>query len=185
MITLRCTQKLRKYLGVISIEIPEPPTAVLGDWYGNLVPTFSGDLIIFVNEKSLITVAIPVWESNNLVPLFRIRVANLLGMIGVYPKDIDNEISHFDQIQYSKTASRRVLGSLNDFAWHYQMMAEEVRSKADLSLSNAELKLSQRPSAPTPVSWTSPAATVAAVTSIEPELVPSVQLIVIVPVPTV
>ena len=148
MITLRCTQKLREYLGVIPLDTPEPPTAALGDWYGNLVPSFSGELIIFVNEKSLITVAIPVWESNNLVPLFRIRVANLLGMIGVHPKDIANEISHFDQIQYSKTASRRVLGSLNDFAWHYQMMAEEVKSKADLSLSKAELKLSQLPCKP-------------------------------------
>lgn len=148
MITLRCTQKLRKCLGVISVDIPEPPTAALGDWYGNLVPTFSGDLIIFVNEKSLITVAIPVWESNKLVPLFRIRVANLLGMIGVHPKDIANEISHFDQVQYSKTASRRILGSLNDFAWHYQMMAEEAKSKADLSLSKAELELTRMPCKP-------------------------------------
>jgi hypothetical protein len=34
MITLRLTQKLRKYLGIIPVNIPEPPTAVLGDWYG-------------------------------------------------------------------------------------------------------------------------------------------------------
>ncbi len=148
MITLRCTQKLRKYLGVIPVNIPEPSTAVLGDWYGNLVPTFSGDLILFINEKTLLTIAIPVWESNNLVPLFRIRVANLLGMIGVHPKDISNEINHFDQVQYSKTASRSVLGSLNDFAWHYQIMAEEAKSKSDLSLSKAELRLSQVPCKP-------------------------------------
>jgi hypothetical protein len=148
MITLRCTQKLRKYLGVIPVNIPEPPTAVLGDWYGNLVPTFSGDLIIFINERSLLTIAIPVWESNNLVPLFSIRVANLLGMIGVHPKDISNEINHFDQVQYGKTASRSVLGSLNDFAWHYQIIAEEAKSKSDLSLSKAELKLSQIPCKP-------------------------------------
>jgi hypothetical protein len=148
MITLRCTQKLRKYLGVIPVDIPEPPTAVLGDWYGNLVPTFSGDLIIFINERTLLTIAIPVWESNNLVPLFSIRVANLLGMIGLHPKDILNEINHFDQVQYGKTASRSVLGSLNDFAWHYQIMAEEAKSKSDLSLSKAELILSQIPCKP-------------------------------------
>jgi len=148
MITLRCTQKLRKYLGVIPVNTPEPTTAKLGDWYGNLVPTFSGDLIIFVNEQTLLTIAIPVWESNNLVPLFRSRVANLLGMIGVHPKEIANEISHYDQVQYSKTASRSVLGSLNDFAWHYQIIAEEAKSKSDLSLSKAELKLNQMPCKP-------------------------------------
>jgi hypothetical protein len=69
-------------------------------------------------------------------------------MIGVHPKDIANEIIHFDQVQYSKTASRRALGSLNDFAWHYQVLGEEARNKSDLSLSKAELKFSQIPCKP-------------------------------------
>ena len=148
MINLQCTLKLRKYLGVVPNPILKPSTATLGDWYANLIPTSSGDLILFVNEKSLLTVAIPVWESNNLVQLFRIRVANLLNITGVQPKDIAKEIRHYDQVQYSKTASRRILGSMNDFAWHYQMMAEDAESKADLSLSKAELFLSQMPCKP-------------------------------------
>ena len=102
MITLRCTQKLQKYLGIVPIDLPEPSTAVLGDWYVNLVPTLSGDLIIFLSEKTLLTVAIPVWESKNLVPIFRMRVANLLGMIGVLPKDIANEISHLTKFNTAK-----------------------------------------------------------------------------------
>ncbi len=133
MITLRCTQKLRKYLDIVPVDTPEPTTAVLGDWYVNLVPTFSGDLIRFLSEKALLTVAIPAWESNNLVPLFCLRVANLLGMIGVDPKDITNELSHFDQVQYCKTASRSALGSLNDFAWHYQIMGEEASAPSKLN----------------------------------------------------
>jgi hypothetical protein len=148
MITLRCTQKLQKYLGIFPVDLPEPSTAVLGDWCVNLIPTFSGDLIVFLSEKTLLTVAIPIWEANNLVPMFRKRVANLLGMIGVYPKDIANEIRHFDQVQYSKTANRSALGSLNDFAWHYQVLGEQARSKSDLSLSKAELKFSQIPCKP-------------------------------------
>ena len=145
MITLRCTKKLRKYLGVVPVETTQPPTAALGDWYANLVPTFSGDLIMFVSEKSLLTVAVPVWESDHLVPLFRIRVDNLLGMIGIPQKIINREVAHLDQVQFGKTASRSVLGSMNDFAWNYQIIAEESVSKADLSLSKAEYKLSQMP----------------------------------------
>jgi len=148
MITLRCTQKLRKYLGIIPVDIPEPTTGVLGDWYVNLIPTHSGDLIIFVNEKTLLTVAIPVQESFNLVPLFRARVANLLAMIGIHSSLINDEIRHIEKIQYCKTASRSVLGSMNDFAWHFQIMAEEATSEADLSLSDAELKLCQMPCKP-------------------------------------
>jgi len=103
---------------------------------------------LFVSEKSLITVAIPVWESNDLVPLFRLRVANLLGLIGVHPKVIANKISHYDQVRYGKTASRRILGSMNDFAWLYQIKVEEAKGKADLSLSKVELETSQMPCKP-------------------------------------
>ena len=103
---------------------------------------------MFVSEKSLLTVAIPVWETNNLVPLFRLRVANLLGLIGAHPKVIAKEISHYDQVQYGKTASRSILGSLNDFAWHYQYKAEKAIDKSDLSLSKVELAMSQMPCKP-------------------------------------
>jgi len=148
MITLRCTQKLQGFLGIVPASILELTTATLGDWYANLVPTVSGDLIVFVNEKSLLTVAIPIWESNNLIPNFRLRVANLLGMIGINPKEIKNELNQYDQIQFGKTVSHRILGSMNDIAWQYQTFAEEAEDKTDLSLSKAELNLSQMPCKP-------------------------------------
>jgi hypothetical protein len=148
MVTLRCTKKLCKYLDVNPANNIELPTTELGDWYGNLVPTSSGDLILFISERSLLTVAIPVWESDNLVPLFRLRIANLLGLIGVNPKIIANELRHYNQVNYGKTASRRILGSLNDFTWHYQFKAEKAKGKSDLSLSNVELEMSQMPCKP-------------------------------------
>jgi len=148
MITLRCTLKLQMFLGIVPANILELTTATLGDWYANLVPTVSGDLIVFVNEKSLLTVAIPIWESNNLIPQFRLRVANLLGMIGINLEEIKNELSHYDQIQFGKTVSHRILGSMNDIAWQYQTLAEEAENKTDLSLSKAELNLSQLPCKP-------------------------------------
>ena len=35
--TLRCTGKLLKRLGPVTEATREPPTTVLGDWYGTLV----------------------------------------------------------------------------------------------------------------------------------------------------
>jgi hypothetical protein len=145
MITFRCTKKLRNYLGIVPIDNAQPPTAALGDWYANLIPTFAGDLILFISEKSLLSVAIPIWETDHLVPLFRIRVANLLWMIGIPQKIIVREINHFDQVQFSKTASRSVLGSMNEFAWQYQFIAEESQDKSGLSLSKAEYQLTGMP----------------------------------------
>lgn len=145
MVTLRCTRKLYKFLEVEPIEIPEPATGALGDWYANLVPTYAGDLIIFVNELSLVSVAVPVWESDRLIPLFRVRVENFLRMIGVPQMAIDREIKHLAPVQYARTASRSILGSMNDIAWHYQIISEDAEHVAHLSLSDAELRISQMP----------------------------------------
>lgn len=148
MVTLRLTHKLQKLLDVNLTEQLKPTTSKLGDWYANLVPTYAGDLIVFVNEKTLLSVAIPIWESKNLLLLFRLRVGNLLGMIGIHPKAIDHELRHYSHIQFGKTKSRSVLGSMNDFAFQYQVITEEAENKADLSLSNAEYELSQTPCKP-------------------------------------
>ena len=148
MITLRLTNKLQKFLDIDLTEQLGPTTNKLGDWYANLVLTYAGDLIVFVNEKTLLSVAIPIRKSDNLLLLFRLRVGNLLRIIGIQSEGIDHELSHYNDIQFGKTRSRSVLGSMNDFAFHYQVMAEEAENKADLSLSSAEYKLNQMPCKP-------------------------------------
>jgi hypothetical protein len=67
-------------------------------------------------------------------------------MIGVEQGVIDREISHLDPVQFAKTASRSILGSMNDIAWNYQDISEAAEYVARLSLSDAELKLSMMPS---------------------------------------
>jgi hypothetical protein len=148
MVTLRCTKKLLNFLDIVPDQTPQPPTVALGDWYANLVPTAAGALIIFVNERTLLTDAVPEWEAENLVPWFRLRVANLLGMIGISAKTASREMKHLEHVQFAKTASRRILGSLNDLAWNYQWLAEAAEGKEGLSLSYVELNLSQMPQRP-------------------------------------
>ena len=146
MVTLRCTLKLLNYLAIRPVSEPIPSTGRLGDWYANLVPTDASDLIVFVNEKSLVTVAVPAWEAKNLVSHFRARVQNLLELLGVSIESIRSEISHYKQVQFAKTASRSVLGSMNDIAWNYQFMAEGGDESGYLGLSDAEYELSNMPS---------------------------------------
>ena len=148
MVTLRLTHKLQKLLDIDLTEQLKPTTSKLGDWYANFVPTYSGDLIVLVNEKTLLSVAIPIWESNHLLVLFRLRVGNLLGTLGIPSKAIDQELHHYNDVQFGKTRSRSVLGSMNDIAFQYQAIAEMAENKADLSLSNAEYQMSQMPCKP-------------------------------------
>ena len=101
-----------------------------------------------MNEKSLLTAVVPSWESMNLLQHFRKRVANLLLLIGIPRIKVNQEISQLDQIQFGRTASRSLLGSMNDFAWNYQKMLDEGSDKSDYKVSNLEYEMSQMPCKP-------------------------------------
>ena len=148
MVTLRLTHKLQKLLDIELIEPLSPTTSKLGDWYANFVPTLSGDLILVVNERTLLSIAVPIWESDRWLVSFRLRVSNLLGMIGIPPQTILQELHNFNEIEFGKTRSRVVLGSMNDIAYQYQVIAAMAKNKADLSLSNVEYQMSQMPCKP-------------------------------------
>ena len=148
MITFRCTKKMLEAFDIKLTEPLLPTTSMLGDWYANWIPTHAGDLILIVNEKTLLTVAIPVWESANLITMFRMRVYNLLRLIGISARAASQELDHYDDVQFAKTASRRVLGSMNDFASMVQCRVAPEIGQVNYSISDMEVWLSDTPCKP-------------------------------------
>jgi len=58
MFTLRCTKKLLTRLGS-PVPVDEvDPTTRLGDWYANLLFQPGGQVVLFVNERSLLPVLV-------------------------------------------------------------------------------------------------------------------------------
>ena len=149
MLTIRCTRKLFDFLDREPAEDPPASTTALGDWYANIVPTPAGDLIIFVNERSLLTVALPAEAKDALISSFVTRVYNLLLNIGISMEVARLECDQIRPVTYAKTASRSVLGSMGDIAFGYQVEAgralEEGRTPRILE---AELRMSERPHSP-------------------------------------
>jgi hypothetical protein len=126
MITLRCTQKVLRRLG-ISGSLPEPgaPTNALGDWYVNLLHFGRKQLVMATSERSLLTVLLPARElRESLVPNLCDVTYMLLLEIGVDKERAAREAEAMQPAAFGRTASRRVLGSMNDFAvavgWHIQ-----------------------------------------------------------------
>jgi len=148
MITLRCTHKLLRYLGKQPVDAPPTPTNTLGNWYANLIPTALGDLIMLTNERSLLTAAVPTDLLGDLSAQFKLRVANQLAGIGMPPEVIRQEIAAMEPLLYAKTASRSILGSMNDLAFHFQHYAYRALEENDFSLSRVELALNQMPHGP-------------------------------------
>jgi hypothetical protein len=107
------------------------------------VPTAAGKLIVFANERTLLSVAIPVGMVDRLFEEFPARVYNLLRMIGVPPKVALRESAELETVLLARTKSRSVLGSLNEIALHYQLVAERDSGRGTLSLSAEERRLSR------------------------------------------
>jgi Domain of unknown function (DUF6933) len=113
MITLRCTKKLQKQLGVKPEPEDREPTAALGDWYGNLVLMPVGPaLILITNERSLLSVV--MGHDADVPAELRRRVVALMRRLEIPEAAIEREAFELQQIRVGKTNNRRVLGSMND-----------------------------------------------------------------------
>ena len=148
MITLRCTRKAADALLASPVPDPPPGTGSLGEWYVNLVPTVGGSFFLFMNARSLLSVVVPLEDTSmEIMKLFVTRVANILALIGVPHVRIEEELEHFRDIRIGKTASRRLLGVMNEIAFHLQIALEESTQDKKLSLSDFEVQMAEMPQA--------------------------------------
>ena len=145
MFTFRCTQKLIERLGASVASDPPIPTTRLGDWYGNVLFIRHHRLMMFVSDRSLLPVIMPLRERQGLVSYFRSRLSRLLFQLGVEERLVSNELSQMEEAVIGVTASPSVLGSMNDFTQNakvYFQMHEGFR------LLDLELWLAEAPCGP-------------------------------------
>ncbi len=143
MFTLRCTKKLLSQMSATPIPGEKNPTTALGDWYANLVPTCRGGIVICTNERTLLTVILPLIEGQHPLSMFTMRVYNLLMLLGVPLARAEVELKQMQSVEIRKSQSRKVLGSMNDIALALQLMAEDASSGA-LKVSEGELQIAKR-----------------------------------------
>lgn len=121
MFTLRCTQKLQTRLGAQPSPELAPADTVLGDWYANLLRIGRAQLVIAVSERTLLPVVVPAREARNLVTRVGDALELLLLSIGIPSPEVLAERGAMSSWTLGKTASRRVLGSLNDLAFQLEV----------------------------------------------------------------
>ena len=142
MFTLRCTKKLLSHMAATPIAGEGDSTTALGDWYANLVPTCRGGIVICTNERTLLTVILPLIEGQHPLSIFTMRVYNLLRLIGVPSERADAEMREMESVEIRKSQSRRVLGSMNEIALTLQLMAEDAPTGA-LKVSQGEMQIAE------------------------------------------
>lgn len=116
MLTIRATAKLLKKIKDVTNESPPVSTGTLGDWYCNALIIQRQHIILCVSEKTLFPVLLPSEDMATFPARLREEVAEALKEIGVSDSQIEKEILEMGSWTFSKTSSRQVLGSMNDFA---------------------------------------------------------------------
>lgn len=138
MYTLRCTAKLLARLGPLTEAAREEPTTALGDWYATLVHAPRMQVVLLVSERTLMPLVVPAREARTLVKRVPLALARALAELGVASPAIEREVEAMAGPHIGKTASRRVLGSMNDFLRMMRFHPWPPRSLTALSLELAE-----------------------------------------------
>lgn len=117
MFVVRATKKLLRRLGPATLGADEPTTTLLGDWYATAL-FWKPQVALFVDARTLLPVLTPLAPASTLLTRFPDALATVLTAHGVPTAIVVAELDEMRQHRLTATASRSVLGSMNEFVFH-------------------------------------------------------------------
>ena len=156
MLTLRCTQRLMRHLDVKPTpEAGDGSEALLGAWYANLIGTDAGPVILCVNEHTRYVIPFQLdprseEEVHSLYVQLVWRIHEAMRLRNVEP-DIVTQVTdeYRGGMLIAPTASRSVLGTLNDMAMQLKYrITDAADNREPVNLEAMEQKLNQTPILP-------------------------------------
>jgi len=144
MLTLRCTQVVRKRLALAG-SLPEPalPGTLLGAWYLHLIRVGPQQVVMATSERSLLTVLLPAEELRRSVASnLRLALRDLLIALEIPLDAVQREIALMDPIAFGNAVNRRVIGSMNDFAYQLDAYVGDTSDPLELALKLCETPMS-------------------------------------------
>jgi len=156
MLLLRCTHKVLKLFNQRprQAELCAPDTG-LGDWYVNLAARRRRGFFVFVNAKSLYTLLVDARSATSIGGL----VDRMLERLFLHLDDVvaDEKVlakvaNEYRQVLIAKTASRSVLGSMNDLINHLCWnMDQQMLENGSVDIGDIEARLNAIPQRP--IGW--------------------------------
>jgi hypothetical protein len=114
---LRCTKKLLGRIGAApgSKDEPAKSTTRMGDWTANIFIIRRQQLVLGVNNKTLLPVLLPIAPAKTFLVRFTEAAGEMLMALGVDRPKALAEMSAMNECLVAPTNDRRVLGTINDF----------------------------------------------------------------------
>lgn len=147
MFTLRCTKNLLGRFGGSRTRSSAPPVVVpttrLGDWHANVFYRPGAELVLAVNDRSLLPVVVSARPGEFIVARLVEAITLILQRLDVPAESVAAELSEMAEVQIAPTRSRQILGSLNDFERMF-----DYRLSPGSTLVDAVLELAEAPCGP-------------------------------------
>jgi hypothetical protein len=144
MIALCCSRVVRSRLG-ISGRPPAPvePTSRLGNWYVHLLRLGPRQYILATSERSLLSVVLPARMLRDaLEENLRIAVRQLLMALDIPEQIVHTELAEMQSASIAPATNRRVLGSMNEFAFHFGVRQDQFIDLTGVAVSLSGIPMS-------------------------------------------
>jgi hypothetical protein len=145
LVVMRCTRKLLARLRISPEPVAERSTTILGDWYADLLYMRPQQLVLLVNAETRLPLLVEARDSKTLFPRASNALAAVLGRMGIPQTRIQQETAQMTPAQVASTASRSVLGTMNDFRLDLETT---MRRRGERSLVEWSLDLAETPCKP-------------------------------------
>lgn len=124
---------------------PVEPATELGNWYATAV-FWKPQVALLVNERTLLPMFMPLAPAATLSVRFPDELRRVLDAHGIDPRFVDHEIRSMGEGRYAKTASRSLLGVMNEFTFLANVHRED--HGADDDLVALSVRLAETPMSP-------------------------------------
>ena len=153
MLIVRATKKLRQRLSSAVPQDAEPSTTLLGDWYATALPWRPQQLILLVNEQTLLPVLMPLAPAASVPSRIGPDIAATLAAHQAAAAVVDGELSQMRDCRFAPTTNRSVVGIMNEFAFLADVYR---RDDPDLNPLRLAQRLASTPCSPLYHRHTSP-----------------------------
>lgn len=127
--------------------IPAPAEG-FGNWYANLLKIERKKCLFLTNERTLYSFLIPAVVKADLKQFHRLFLNHLLLNLQyeeIQPEIINQVKDEYREIGFAKTASKSILGSMNDMAFHYEYHVSYEGGLANIKLLDLNHRLNKTP----------------------------------------
>ncbi len=121
LVALQCTKRLLRRLRADAADAVAPAGNALGHWYANILTINRQPLVLAISERSLLSVVVPGAPFGTLLARVPQALGELLRNLSVPELQVARELAAMSPLIVAATASRKVLGCLNQYAFELEV----------------------------------------------------------------